>query len=61
MALESFDKLVQRAAERKGGEAALMALVGAPSDNEAAAVLTDDRVLAAFTKKIFQSGFVWHP
>ena len=59
MALESFDKLIQRAAERKGGEDVLMSLVGNPADNNAVAKLSDDRVLSAFTKKIFQSGFVW--
>ena len=57
--LESFDKLYQRAAERKLGVNALNALLG-PDENQAALLeLTDDRYLAAMTKKVFQSGFVW--
>jgi len=60
--METFDKLYHRAAERKGGQQALNLLLSnsnhLPND-ELAATLTDDRVLSAFTKKIFQSGFVW--
>ncbi len=66
---EKFDDLYQRAAERKGGAKALELLLGkkiigkklhddqASQDNLAA--LSDDRVLSAFTKQIFKSGFVW--
>ncbi len=57
--MESFNTIYQRACERKGGEQALTQLLAQPSDNQVAASLTDDRVLSAFTKKIFQSGFVW--
>ncbi|WP_286264027.1 DNA-3-methyladenine glycosylase I [Thalassotalea atypica] len=57
--LESFDALYQRAAERKHGVKALNALLG-PAENQAALLeLSDDRYLAAMTKKVFQSGFVW--
>jgi len=59
MSLESFDKLYQRAAERKGGGAALNLLLGEGNVDHLVAKLTDDRLLAAFTKKVFQSGFVW--
>lgn len=59
MSLESFDKLYQRAAERKGGSAALNLLLGEGNVDHLVAKLTDDRLLAAFTKKVFQSGFVW--
>lgn len=69
MTHESFKSLYQRAAERKGGKSALELLLGKRilgkkllDDNAAEqsiAQLTDDRVLAAFTKQIFKSGFVW--
>lgn len=71
MTHESFKSLYQRAAERKGGTSSLELLLGKRilgkkllDDNAAEqsiAQLTDDRVLAAFTKQIFKSGFVWHP
>jgi len=66
---EKFDDLYQRAAQRKGGAQALELLLGKKiigkklHDDQAAqdsvAALSDDRVLAAFTKQIFKSGFVW--
>lgn len=59
MSLESFDSLYHRAAQRKGGPLALNYLLG---EDEPDSILTqygDDRFLAAFTKKVFQSGFVW--
>lgn len=57
--LESFDSLYHRAASRKGGAKALALLLGEAEDEHALAQLSDDRILSAFTKKIFQSGFVW--
>ncbi|MDO7085283.1 DNA-3-methyladenine glycosylase I [Pseudocolwellia sp. AS88] len=60
--LESFKSLYHRAAERKGGKRALDFLLDEVhylSNAELKEVVTDDRVLSAFTKKIFQSGFVW--
>ncbi|MCP4991320.1 MAG: DNA-3-methyladenine glycosylase I [Colwellia sp.] len=69
MSQESFKQLFQRAAERKGGQKSLELLLGKKIlgkkllDDKAAeqsvALLSDDRVLAAFTKQIFKSGFVW--
>lgn len=59
MSAEKFDAIYARAAERKGGEAGLEAIVGQPLPAASVAKLTDDRVLSAFTKKVFQSGFVW--
>lgn len=69
MTHESFKSLYQRAADRKGGTQALELLLGKRilgkkllDDNAAEqsiSQLTDDRVLAAFTKQIFKSGFVW--
>lgn len=57
--LERFDAIYQRASERKGGDAALASLLGKPLDSAELAQVGDDRFLAEFTKKIFQSGFVW--
>lgn len=59
MSLESIDAIYQRAAQRKGGVDALNLLLGGKETDALVAELTDDRVLSAFTKKIFQSGFVW--
>lgn len=59
MALEPIDAIWQRAAERKGGLEKLKLLLGEPLNDNTLAHLGDDRVLAEFTKKIFQSGFVW--
>ncbi|SET67647.1 DNA-3-methyladenine glycosylase I [Thalassotalea agarivorans] len=59
MALESVDSIFQRAAERKGGEHKLLALMGEGNNDKYIAKLGDDRLLAEFTKKVFQSGFVW--
>jgi len=57
--LQNFKKIYARACERKGGKQALQHLLGDAPDNNALAQLSDDRILSAFTKKIFQSGFVW--
>jgi len=57
--METFDKLYQRAAERKGGATALNVLLGEGNIDYLLADLTDDRILAEFSKKVFQSGFVW--
>ena len=57
--MEKFDKLYQRAADRKGGVKPLNALLGEGNVDSLLTELTDDRVLAAFSKKVFQSGFVW--
>jgi len=69
MTHESFKSLYHRAAERKGGTQPLELLLGKRIlgkkllDDDAAeqsiAKLSDDRILAAFTKQIFKSGFVW--
>ena len=59
MSLESFNSIYQRAAERKGGETALRFLLGDDADDQQVKQLSDDRLLSAFTKKVFQSGFVW--
>ena len=56
---ESFAALYQRAAERKGGEQALEQLLPKPLSQADFAALPADRLLAQFSKSIFQSGFVW--
>lgn len=59
MSLEKVTTIYQRAAERKGGTAALNLLLGDDDSHPFLAELGDDRILSAFTKKVFQSGFVW--
>ncbi|WP_028113615.1 DNA-3-methyladenine glycosylase I [Ferrimonas kyonanensis] len=54
---EPFKALWQRAAERKGGDAALTALL--PLTGDGAASLSDAQLLSAMSAQIFKSGFVW--
>jgi len=56
---ETFAAVLTRAAERKGGEAALAALVDTPASSDDISQLSSDRVLAQMTKSVFKSGFVW--
>lgn len=63
---ESFSSLLNRAEQRKGGKKALSFLLGTNEfyDHDIEydiSLYSDDRILAAFTKQIFKSGFVWHP
>lgn len=57
--MRSFDEIRAIAAERKGGEAALDALLAPGPDTPDIATLTDDRILATMARAIFQSGFNW--
>jgi 3-methyladenine DNA glycosylase Tag len=57
--LESFDSLYQRSAVRKGCTKALQHLLGYENHRQTITSLGDDRILSAFSKKVFQSGFVW--
>ncbi len=59
MKAEQFDSIYQRACERKGGEHAVEAMLASPLPRDEVAAIPDDRFLAAMTKKVFQSGFVW--
>lgn len=59
MYAENFARIYTRAAKRKGGDSKLEALVTGPLANEELAKVGDDRFLSEFTKKVFQSGFVW--
>jgi len=54
-----FKTIRTRAAKRKGGEAALTALLPKVASPKALAKLGDDRVLAEMTKRIFSAGFAW--
>ncbi|MBM5082119.1 DNA-3-methyladenine glycosylase I, partial [Vibrio parahaemolyticus] len=59
MSIEKFDAIYQRAAERKGGEDQLEALLSNPLSKEELAAIPNDRWLAAFSMKVFQSGISW--
>ena len=55
----NFTEIYGLACERKGGEAAVAALLPAGVEPRKLAAIPDDRYLAEFCRKIFQSGFVW--
>jgi 3-methyladenine DNA glycosylase Tag len=57
--MESFEKILERAAERKGGIAQIEALLPKVQSPGALKRLADRVYLEAMSKKIFQSGFVW--
>jgi 3-methyladenine DNA glycosylase Tag len=59
MAAEKFASIYTRAAKRKGSHAKLESLVSTPLKSAEVGVIGDDRFLSEFTKKVFQSGFVW--
>lgn len=59
MSAESFGDILHRAATRKGGRDRLMQMVSGPLTPDEILTISDDRFLSAFTKKVFQSGFVW--
>lgn len=54
-----FETIYSLACERKGGEAAVKALLPKPASKQKLKKLSSDRYLAEFTRKVFQSGFVW--
>src|SRR5262245_58861435 len=58
-AMTPFKTIRARAAKRKGGEAALAALLPKVASPKVLAGLGEDRVLADLTKRIFSAGFVW--
>lgn len=57
--MRNFDEIFSIAAERKGGDAALDAILEPPLSPEKLAAIPEDRWLAQFTKSIFQAGFNW--
>ena len=59
MPAEKFARIYTRAAKRKGGDEELESRVSLPLSPSDLATIGDDRFLSEFTKKVFQSGFVW--
>ncbi|MGF1726068.1 DNA-3-methyladenine glycosylase I [Photobacterium nomapromontoriensis] len=59
MAREKFEQIYARAAERKGGVAELEKRLVTPLTVEQLKTIGDDRWLAAFSQKVFQSGMSW--
>ena len=61
--MEKIQSIYQRAIDRKGGadnvELLLSPYQTLANSNAELAKLGNDRFLAEFTKKVFQSGFVW--
>jgi 3-methyladenine DNA glycosylase Tag len=57
--MQQFRTIRARAAKRKGGDAALTALLPKVKSAKALAQIADDRILADLTKRIFSAGFVW--
>jgi len=55
----SFSKIRARAEKRKGGPKGLLKLLPEKPDPKRLAKLSDDRVLAEMTKRVFSAGFAW--
>jgi len=55
----SFKTIRARAEKRKGGAQALARLLPPKPDAAALTKLSDDRVLAEMTKRVFSAGFAW--
>lgn len=55
--MENFASIWQRAAERKGGDDALKALL--PKANPHLSQMTSAQMLSAMSSQVFKSGFVW--
>ncbi len=59
MVREKFTHIYARAAERKGGDTELESLLATPLSAKKLKAISDDRWLAAFSQKVFQSGMSW--
>lgn len=57
--MEKFQTIFMRAATRHGGEEALREKLDEGAASHMPTVKSDDRWLAEFTKRVFQSGFSW--
>lgn len=57
--MRTFEEIRTIAAARKGGDAALEALMSPPLTAQAVAAQPDDRWLSAMARAIFQAGFSW--
>lgn len=55
----TFRRIRERAAQRKGGEKAMLSLMPNKPDHAALAGLGDDRVLSELAARVFSAGFVW--
>ena len=55
----AFKSIRARAEKRKGGAEALARLLPLKPDPKALSKLSDDRVLAEMTKRVFSAGFAW--
>lgn len=53
------ERLFETAADKYGSEEEVLALLPAPATSEELSKLSDDRLLSAATKCVFQAGFVW--
>jgi len=57
--MKDFSKLYDLAAQRKGGEKALEALIPKPRSAATLARIPDDRWLSGMAKAVFRAGFNW--
>lgn len=57
--MPDFRKIRARAAQRKGGDAVLVSLLGNAPDNTVLAGIPDDRILSAMAERVFAAGFIW--
>jgi len=57
--MQKFDLIFERAALRKGGESALMALLPEVKIVQQLSNIPDDRFLSSMTNAIFKAGFYW--
>ena len=55
----AFKAIKARAEKRKGGPGALQKMLPAKPDTKALMKLSDDRMLAEMTKRVFSAGFAW--
>src|ERR1700758_360255 len=54
-----FKTIKARAEKRKGGPSGLQKMLPAKPDTKTLAKLSDDRMLAEMTKRVFSAGFAW--
>lgn len=57
--MRSFEDIYAMAVQRRGDPGALESELPCPQPPEVLRSMTDDRYLAAMTKRVFQAGFVW--
>ncbi|PYG28274.1 DNA-3-methyladenine glycosylase I [Pelagimonas varians] len=57
--MRSFDEILSIAADRKGGQSAVLGGIATPKTPDQLAAIPDDRWLAAMARGIFQAGISW--